>query len=332
MTILKRALIGLALLLIIILLGTLGYMLVEGWGFFDSLYMTVITLTTVGYGEVHPLTRVGRSFTIGLIFLGMGLMLYVVGYIAQVIVEGQLREVLERRRLEKEIHKLKNHFIICGYGRIGGVIARELRQAKIPLVIIEDRPETIAHLERASYLYVVGDATQEEVLEMAGVHQARGLVAVVSSDADNVYIILTARTLNPDLLIVARAGEEGSEQKLLRAGADKVISPYVIGGCRMAQTILRPTVVNFIDIAMMGGAMDLALEEIPVGGTSEIVGLSLKDSGIRQKLELIIVAIKRADGQMIFNPKPDTQILLGDTLIALGPRVNLDRLTEILKP
>ncbi|MFP3868543.1 MAG: potassium channel family protein [Desulfobacteraceae bacterium] len=332
MTVFKKALIGLLLLLVIILLGSLGYSLIEGWNFFDGLYMTVITLTTVGYGEVFgPLSRPGRFFTMVLIFTGTGFMLYVVGYWAQVIVEGQIRDVLGRRKLEREIHQLQDHYIVCGYGRIGEVIAKELRQAGLPLVVIENRLETIAKLERANYLYLEGDASDEEILRVAGLTQARGLVAVVSSDADNVYIILTARTLNPDLLIVARAGEEGSEQKLLRAGADKVVSPYMLGGYRLAQTILRPNVVNFIEIAMRS-EVDLTLEEIPVGGTSEIIGLPLKDSGIRQNLGLIIVAIKRADGQMLFNPRPDTPILLGDTLIAIGPRAKLDQLIQLLKP
>ncbi|OPX20187.1 MAG: potassium channel protein [Desulfobacca sp. 4484_104] len=331
MTVFKRALFGLAVLCFIIALGSLGYALIEGWNFFEGLYMTVITLTTVGYGEVRPLSRAGRAFTMVLIFTGTGFMLYMVGYWAQVIVEGQIRDVLGRRKVEKEIHSLKNHYIVCGYGRIGEVIAKELRQAGIPLVVIENRPEAIAKLERGGYLYLEGDASDEEILQVAGVTQARGLVAVVSSDADNVYIILTARTLNPGLLIVARAGEEGSEQKLLRAGADKVVSPYMLGGYRLAQTILRPNVVNFIEIAMHG-EVDLTLEEIPVGGTSEIIGRPLKDSGIRQKLGLIIVAIKRADGQMLFNPPPDTHILLGDTLIAIGPRAKLDQLIQLLEP
>ncbi|MDD3581324.1 MAG: potassium channel protein [Desulfobacca sp.] len=331
MTVFKRALFGLAVLCFIIALGSIGYALIEGWNFFEGLYMTVITLTTVGYGEVRPLSRAGRAFTLVLIFTGTGFMLYMVGYWAQVIVEGQIRDVLGRRKVEKEIHHLKNHYIVCGYGRIGEVIAKELRQAGVPLVVIENRLEAIAKLERGGYLYLEGDASDEEILQVAGVTQARGLVSVVSSDADNVYIILTARTLNPGLLIVARAGEEGSEQKLLRAGADKVVSPYMLGGYRLAQTILRPNVVNFIEIAMRG-QVDLTLEEIPVGGTSEIIGLPLKDSGIRQKLGLIIVAIKRADGQMLFNPRPDTHILLGDTLIAIGPRDKLDQLIQLLEP
>ncbi|MBW1916539.1 MAG: potassium channel protein [Deltaproteobacteria bacterium] len=331
MTSFKRTLIGLAFLLIIILLGTLGFVLIEGWAFFEGLYMTVITLTTVGFGEVSPLSKPGRVFTIMLIFLGMGFLVYVTGSLAQVIVEGQLREFLGRRRLEKEIQKLKNHFIICGFGRFGQVIVGELRKAGVPLVVIDNRPEIITKLDRAGYLYIAGNATDEEVLQTAGLNRARGLVAAVYSDADNVYIVLTARTLNPQLLIAARAREESSELKLFRAGADKVVAPHAIGGHRLAQTILRPTVVDFIEIAMKGG-VNLTLEEIPVGGTSEIIGLPLRDSGIRQKLDLIIVAIKRADGQMLFNPRPDTPILLGDTLIAIGPRNNLDRLTEILKP
>jgi len=327
---LRRIILGLIWLLAILLIGSIGYVLLEGWSFFDGLYMTVITLTTVGYGEVRPLSQTGRTFTILLIFLGVGFMFYVVTALAQVVVEGQLQDIFGRRRLEREIRQIKDHYIICGFGRIGEVIARELSHTFIPIVVVDNRPQHTATLERSGYLHVIGNATQEEVLLSAGIERARGLISVVSSDADNVYIVLSARSMNPNLTIVARAGESGSEQKLLRAGANEVISPYELGGHRMAQTILRPTVVDFMDVAL-GEGIDLSLEEIPVGGSSDIIGKPLKESGIRQHLDLIIVAIKRADGTMIFNPQSDAPILTGDTLIALGSKLNLDKLMRLLE-
>jgi voltage-gated potassium channel len=327
---LRRIIIGIFWLVTILMVGSFGYVVLEGWTYFEGLYMTVITLTTVGYGEVRPLSQTGRTFTILLIFWGVGFMFYVVTAIAQVVVEGQIQDVFGRRRLEREIRNLKDHFIICGFGRIGEVISRELNNNGIPIVVVDNRTQHTPILERSGYLHVIGNATQEEVLLTAGIERARGLISVVSSDADNVYIVLTARSMNPNLTIVSRAGETGSEQKLRRAGANEVISPYELGGQRMAQTILRPTVVDFMDVAL-GEGIDLSLEEVPVGGTSDIIGKPIKDSGIRQRLDLIIVAIKRLDGTMLFNPQPDAPILQGDTLIALGSKVNLDKLLHLLE-
>lgn len=326
----KRIGTGLAILLIILLLGSLGYRALEGWDFFDSLYMTIITLSTVGYQEVRPLSPTGRLFTMLLILTGLGFMFYVVGMIAQVVLEGQLQDILGRRRLEKKIEKMRGHYIICGFGRIGEVIARELTRNRIPIVVIDSRPQHAQLLDRLGYPNIIGNAIQEEVLLAAGLLRAQGLVATVTSDADNVYIVLTARSLNPNLKIVARAGEAGSDQKLRRAGANVVISPYELGGQRMAQTIIRPTVVDFMDVAL-GEGIELSLEEVAVGPHSELVGVALKDSGIRQRLDLIIVAIKRQDGTMIFNPQPEAPILAGDTLIALGSKANLDRLAQLLE-
>jgi voltage-gated potassium channel len=326
----NRIIIGILFLIAILLAGSLGYVVLEGWSFFDGLYMTVITLTTVGYGEVRPLSQTGRIFTILLIFWGVGFMFYVVTAIAQMVVEGKLLDIFGRQRVEREIRQLKDHYIICGFGRIGEVIARELSHNNIPIVVVDNRPQHTAILERSGSLHVIGNATQEEVLATAGIERAQGLISVVSSDADNVYIVLTARSLNPDLNIVTRAGEPGSEQKLRRAGASEVISPYELGGQRMAQTILRPTVVDFMDVAL-GEGIDLSLEEIPVGSQSDIIGRALKDSGIRQKLDLIIVAIKRLDGTMLFNPQPDAPILAGDTLITLGSQANLDKLIHLVE-
>jgi voltage-gated potassium channel len=244
-------------------------------------------------------------------------------------VEGEIREALGKRKLLKRIKKLSGHYIICGFGRIGEIIARQLRDRGLSLVIIENKPELVAQLEELGYYFVAGDATKEEVLVEAGIERARGLVAVVHSDASNVYIVLTARSLNPNLFIVARGEEPGATQKLLRAGADKVESPYEMGGRKMAHTILRPTVTTLMELAMHEG-VEWSMEEILVGETSPMIGQALKDSGIRQKFELIVVAIKRADGEMLFNPTPKTLIQAGDTLILIGMRKNLEALEEVL--
>ena len=309
--------------------GSLGFVWLEGWNFFDALYMTVTTLTTVGYGEVHPLDRIGRIYNMVLILAGMGVMLYIVGSLARVVIEGELQAVLGKRKLIKHIKSLKDHYIICGFGRIGEIIARQLKGRGLSLVVVDKNPENIPRLEELGYDFITGDATRDEVLLEAGIERAKGLVAVVASDADNVYIVLTARSLNPQLFIVARGEEPGAEQKLLRAGANKVESPYHMGGQKMAHTILHPTVVTFMELAMKEG-VEWSMEEIAVGQTSPLLGVPLKDSGIRQKLDLILVAIKRADGDMLFNPSHETPILAGDTLIALGLRKNLDALEEMV--
>jgi len=291
--------------------------------------MVVTTLTTVGYGEIRPLSQIGRIYNIFLIFLGVGVMLYIVSAVARMVVEGEFRDYLGKRKLRTNIKRLKNHYIICGFGRIGEIIARQLTQAGQAVVVIENDPELIARLEAAGYYFVGGDATREEVLLEAGIQKAKGLVAVVSSDAGNVYITLTARSLSPEIFIVARGEELGSEKKLLRAGADRVESPYELGGRKMAQTILRPTVVTFIELAMKE-EVDLSMEEVVVDPASSLVGLPLKDSGIRQQLNLIVVAIKRAEGEMLYNPLPETPILAGDTLIVLGLRQNLEALEQMV--
>jgi voltage-gated potassium channel len=319
-----------ASLVALLVIGSLGFVWLEGWNFLDSLYMTVTTLATVGYGEVHPLSRVGRIYNMLLILTGMGVLLYIVGSLARVVIEGELQAILGRHKLTKHIAKLKNHYIICGFGRIGEIIARHLSGRGLPLVVVESNPALLTRLETGGHYFINGDATRDEVLLEAGIERAKGLVAVVGSDASNVYIVLTARSLNPRLFIVARGEEPGSEQKLVRAGADKVESPYRMGGQKMAHTILHPTVVTFMELAMKEGG-EWSMEEIAVGQSSALLGVPLADSGIRQNLDLILVAIKRTDGEMLFNPSHESRILAGDTLIALGLRKNLDALEKMVQ-
>lgn len=310
--------------------GTLGYMLIEGWDFHDSLFMTITTVSTVGYGEVHPLSRAGELFSMGLILVGVGSVLYFLTMITQWVVEGKLRQVMGRRSLERKIRSLKDHYIICGYGRIGAQVADMLAEKHVGMVVIDTSEEATRRLEAAGIHYVLGSATEDESLLAAGIDRARGLVATVSSDADNVYIVLTAKGMRPDLFIIARATEPGSERKLKRAGADKVVSPYFIGARRIAQTVLRPSVADFIDLTFHGSDLALQMEELVVGQENDLVGVSLKESGLRQKLDLIILAIKKADDRMIFNPPADTVIDRGDTLIALGPHESMLKLGRML--
>ena len=327
----KRIKWAIIFLLSVFVIGIGGYMVIEGWNFFDSLYMVVITLATVGFGETHPLTFHGRIFTIVLILVWAGIGFYALSSIIQPIIEGEIRKVLGRKKLEKEIRNLKDHYIVCGFGRMGSYISRELRNASVSYIIIEKDERLREKLERENYLYLYGNASEDEVLIEAGVKKARGLVAVVASDADNVYITLTARQLNPNLFILARSTNESSERKLQQAGANKVISPYQMGAVRMVQAILRPAVVDFIEIAFHGKSMELQCEEFLVKPNSSLVGSSLQEAEIRKNLGVIIVAIKGTSGKMVFNPSRDVRINAGDTLITLGEKKDLVRLEKILQ-
>ncbi len=320
---------SLLVLVVVIGLGTLGYSLIEGWEAFDALYMTVITLATVGFKEVHVLSDEGKAFTMFLIIFGAGIIAYAVGSMIQIMVEGQLRQLLGRKKLEKQINKLHGHYIICGYGRIGTLICKEFQARPAPFVVVEKEPEFCDKLSREGVLFVQGDATDDDTLIAAGIRRARGLITAVTSDTENVYITLTARGLNPDLFILARSGEEGSEKKLKRAGASKVISPYTIGASRMAQAILRPSVVDFIEIATAGKNLELQLEEIRVATGSPLVDKTLITSGIRRDWGVIIIGIKKLDGQMMFNPAPDTAIGSNDVLITLGQPASILKLEKV---
>ncbi|KAF0183129.1 MAG: potassium uptake protein TrkA family [Nitrospirae bacterium] len=315
-----------AMLVFVISLGTGGYMILEGWNFLDSLYMTVITLASVGFKEVHDLSERGVVFTIVLIVIGVGTVAYVLSAAARVILEGELQQIFGRKRLEKRLRELKNHFIICGYGRMGKIICRELKADGIPFVAIEKNAESMP--EDESLFTIEGDATRDDLLRECGIERARGLISVLPTDAENLYVVLSARELNPGLFIVARAGEEGSEKKLLRAGANKVVSPYHIGGLRIAQTVLRPAVVDFIEFATKSGNIALQMEEVIILEGSAISGMSLDQCGFGRELGVIIVAIKRSSGEMEFNPTFRSIITTGDTLIALGEIPRLKKLEE----
>jgi voltage-gated potassium channel len=321
----------LGLLFLIIALSTLGYIVIEGWNVLDALYMTVITLTTTGYREVHPLGLTGRIFTIIILTSGILVAAATIGAFTRFLVEGEIKNLMGRRRLAREIEKLKNHYIICGYGRIGKVIAAEFAENKIPFVVIDSSFEKVEEIAKEGHPAIQGDSVEDDVLIGAGLMRAKGLIAAVRTPADNVYITLTAKSLKPDIFTMGRADDEASEKKLLAAGADQVVCPYAIGGKRMANIILRPAVVEFVDMVVGRKRLSLAMEEINVGEKSHLVGKTIIDSEVREKYGAIIVAILRPDGKTVYNPPPKTAIEEGDVLIALGEIENLQALSKALK-
>jgi voltage-gated potassium channel len=313
----------------VLIVGTLGYHLIERWDLMDSLYMTVITLTTVGYGEVHPIARTEtRVFTMVLILGGMGVIFYALGTLAQGLVEGQIRDILGRRKVEKVLRSLSGHCIICGFGRIGRSIAAELALAKVPFVVVERDSEGLHELEEQGYLGILGDATSEEILREAGVERAKALISVASTDADNLYITLTAKSLNPQIQVIARAAEAAAERKLAWAGADRVVSPYRMSGQRMANLLLRPTVVEFLESSLSDPSVELVMEEVHLPEEGEFVGQDILSSGLRRDHGLIVVAIKRKDGRLVVNPAAGETLQARDVLIALGKREEFARLSK----
>ena len=318
--------------MIVLFIGTTGYMNIEQWDLLDSLYMTVITITTVGFHEVKSVSGVGRIFTIFIIFSGVGIIAYILGMVAQAMVDVQVRAIIGRRRLGIKLRSIKNHYIICGFGRIGKIISRELKAEKIPVVIVDNNPGYLPALEAGGFPFINDDATNEEVLIEAGIKRAYGLVSCVASDADNLFITMSARGINSALFILARADEEQTEKKLMRAGANRVVMPYLIGGHQMAQTIVKPTVTDFLEFTMHNKKIGLELEELVVGGASEMNGVKLIDSGIRQKMDVMILAIRKKGGDMQFNPSSQTCMEEGDTLISLGKKDDLARFESILTP
>jgi voltage-gated potassium channel len=320
------------LLVFTVAAGTIGFELIEGWGVMDALYMTVITIATVGYQEIRPLGEAGRIFNMVLIFFGLGTTTYVAASVVRFMVEGRIRAIMGRRRLDRKIDRLKNHYIVCGYGRIGRILCQTLLHKPVDLVVIEKSPDLIPVLEGDRVLFIQGEATSEDVLQRAGIERARGLVAVLGTDTENVFLVLTARQLAPQLMIIARAGREESKKKLRAAGANIVESPYEMGAFRLAQRIMRPAVTSFLDSAFSDVRKDIQMEELAVAAGSPLAHLSLKDSGIRQRYNLIVIAIKDSEGAMLFNPSFEATIRPGDTVIAVGEVENLDRLAQALCP
>ena len=318
MTNLRGPRLAVVLLLGVLAGGTAGYMVIEGWNAWDAFYMTVTTVATVGFGEVHPLSFGGQVFTIVLIFGGVGTAFYTVTLLATVIVEGGLHRRFEKRRAARMLEQIANHFILCGYGRIGSIIANELHQQGVPVAVIERNPERVRAAIDRGWVALEADASREDVLTAAGIHRARGLIAAVGTDAENVFTVLTARVMRPDLFIIARVESDDAEPKLRRAGADRVISPYQIGATHMVQTALRPAVVDFVQLATSSERLDLSMEQVHIRQDSSLANHSIVDAGIRQRFGVIVVGIKRAGGAMEFNPPPEAIMRAGDELVVLG--------------
>ena len=314
-------------------LGTVGYIYIEGWSLLDSFYMTVITLTTIGYGLPKPLSHSGTIFTVVLALAGVSILFTVVfwavGSAIEIASTQKMQHLFWRRRMERVIRGVKGHYIICGYGRMGQVIAAEFRIRKVPFVVVENNPEQLPRLVAEKVLFVEGDATDEKSLLAAGVERAKGLISVAPTDADNTFIVLTAKGINPNLFVVARSITIEDEPKLRRAGADRVMSPYILGGKRMAWSVLRPTVVDFLESAAYTEHLQLEIGEVAVAAGSEFAGRMIRESRIREKSGATVIAVKSRDGVLTSSPSPDVEIREGDVLIAVGTLHQLEILQSL---
>ena len=317
---------------ILVGLGTVGYMVIEDWTAMDSLYMTVITLSTIGYGEVNPVSPNGRVFTLVLIVMGVGFFLYVIGNVVQFLVEGRIRHILGRVKLDKQINHLNDHYIVCGYGRMGRAFCRYLIQKGLKFVVVEKNENRIPVMNTDHVLYVVGEATIEDNLRKAGIKRASNLIATLGTDADNVLVVLLAKGLNPNIYVVARASQNASKKPLDTAGADVVVSPFDVGARRMAHAILRPNVIRFLEFAFADENTNIHIEEFPVSESSKLVGVPLQESGIRQDYNLMVISIVKSDGEMVFNPSADTTIRSDERVIVCGSIEDLSRLDKALNP
>src|SRR5688500_3528545 len=310
----------------VVISGTAGFMLIEGWGAWDSLYMTVISVTTAGYKEVHPMSRRGELFTMVVLTIGVATVLYSFSFVMARLVEGDLESRWVRRRRERMLDELTNHFIVCGFGRMGLIVAQEFVRQSVPFVIIERDPDRVQQAIDAGVLAVEAGGSSEQVLKRGQIGRASGFIAAVSTDAENVYAVLTARLLRPDLYIIGRAETEDAKSKLVRAGADRVVSPYQIGGLQLAQTALRPAVVDFVQIATSSENLELNMEQVEIGETSALAGQSLVEANLRQRFGVVVVGIQRNDGRMEFNPPPDAVMRASDHLVVLG---HLDNVRDL---
>ena len=323
----SRLLIAMIVPAALISAGTVGYVVIEGWTPFDGLYMTVITLTTIGFGETHPLSNAGRLLTMALALGGAFTLAAAAATVIRAIVSGELNTILGRQRMERSISALHDHIIVCGYGRVGRRVVDDLRQANVPCIVIE-RDEERA---KGAPIYIVGDVTSDAVLKRAGIDRARALVSVVPSDADNLFVTMSARLLNERVTIVARAEGEGSEEKLKKAGASRVISPTAIGGQQVVQAVLRPAVLDFIDLTTRTQHLELQMEQTDLPADSALLGLTLAEANLRERSGALLIAVQSKDGTMAFNPPPTRRLQVGDRLVVLGDRPTLDAVEALAK-
>lgn len=328
----KRLRAVLLILLVVIAFGTVGYSVIERWDALDALYMTIITLSTVGFQEVFSLSPAGRVFTMVLIVVGVAGAAYTLSVIGQMIVEGEIKRLLGRRRMQKGINELTDHYIVCGFGKVGRRAAREFSLRRVPFVVVDKDPQRIELAEQDGFLFVQGDSTTDETLTDAGIQRAKGLIIAVANEADNVFIALSARQLNPGLFITARGESDDAEKKLKRAGANKVVFPHKIGAIRMALTTLRPNLVDFMRVMTFDKDTGLAIEEIQVKPGSSLDQTTLQVCPIRKDLGIMVVGIKKTGKDVFLNPAPDTKIEAGDILIVIGEREKLERLETLTSP
>ena len=318
------------ILFVIFCIGTFGYVFIEHWTFLEAVYMVIITLFTVGFREVHPLSPAGEILTMGVIVTGVGTAIYAGGKSVELIVEGELAGYQKRKRMEKKIKELKNHFIICGFGRVGHQVAETFESSKIPYVVIDSKKESGDELEQRGAPGIVGDATDDSILISAGIVSAKGLVACADSDVVNVFVTLSARALNPNLFIVARAGLKDTERKLLIAGANRVLSPYFLSGLRMAALASHPVTSDFLDLITHGGQVDFKLFEISVPDHSSLIGKTIAESDIRDASGIVILAIRKKDGSFDLQPKASSKIEKNDVMVLLGTQEQYDQLEKMI--
>lgn len=302
-----------------------GLRLIEDWSWFDALYMTVITLTTIGFGEVHPLSQAGRAFTMALAMGGVFMIFFSTTEVLRAYATGELQRLWEKRLMKKQLDALADHVIICGFGRVGRLVAQEFAHAHVPFVVIDRDEDELSDLQNMAGVPLHGDATNDEVLKRAGIDRARAFVAALSSNADNLFITMSARLLNDKIPIVARADDETAARKLERAGATRVVLPYHLGGMRVAQAVIRPTVLDFIEVATRRGHLALQIEELALAASSALAGKTIDETDLHEGLGIIVVAVKQAGGETLYNPRRNVRLAEGDTLVMLGPREQLDK-------
>ncbi|MGI8786891.1 MAG: potassium channel family protein [Pyrinomonadaceae bacterium] len=328
--VLRRLVYASVAIVAVISFGALGFTFIEGFSLLDSFYLATETVTTVGYGDIAPKSAAGKIFTIAFMLIGVGTVLYSLTVLAQAFIQSEIFEALGIQRKTREMEKLENHYIVCGGGRVGRRIIRALQKDNCPFVLLERNEERVAEFESEKAHILIADATLEENLIRAGVKRAKGLASCLADDADNVYVVLTARGLNDKMHIVARAVEEQAEPKLIRAGANRVVAPTIIGSLAMARALLRPAIADFMD-SIVAETLDLVLEEVAVGANSVYAGKHLHETNISSELNLIVVAIRRENGELFFHPTGETRIKEGDLLIAIGNADSMQRLIEANK-
>ncbi len=320
------------ILISILIIGTAGFMYIENFSFVESLYTTVVILSTVGYsGGARSLDQRGEIFAVFMIAIGIGFVTYGASGLFKAVIEGEFKKTIGRFKVTKAIENLRDHYILCGMGRIGSIVAQKLKANNIPFIAIDKDPKILPLIENNDYLFLQGDGTDEEVLRKAGIEKAKGIIAVMANDSDNVYTILTARDINPPIFIISRAGEIASISKLYKAGANRVISPYIIGGEKIAQSIIKPNVIDFMELAIADN-FELKIEELAIQDGSELDSRTVEQAKIRQLYDITIVAVRKPDGEFVYNPTPQFMLNKGDILIAVGRADSLEKFEKLTSP